>query len=191
MTAWHATRFRRRSTRTHGTARAFGALLLGLWSIACTSYVPRRADQRLAPATRVRLAAVTPFAVRPPAGAADSAEGTQPVCHVTFLEGDLERTTGDTLVFRNVERVTAAVPPVSASEPAASQTSRAPSRCGVRGQGAVVVRTTEMALTQRAFSGTRTTLLLVGIAAVLVALAGLAASGLETGFPASSGGISY
>ena len=190
MTAWHATSLRRRSTRAHGTARAFGALLLSLWSIACTSYAPRRADQRLAPATRVRLAAATPFAVRPPAGAADSAAGTLPVCQVTFLEGDLERTAGDTLVFRSVERVTAAVPPVSASEPAASRTAGEASRCGLRGPGAVVVRTTEMALTQRGVSGTRTTLLLVGIAAVLVGLAGLAASGIETGFP-SSGGTSY
>ena len=154
-----------RSTRMRRGAVAW---VLMLWSQACVTSRPMSANASIPSDAEIHIRSSSPFELT---RQTDSLPAVK-VCCVTAVTGKLVRVAGDTVVI-------------------ARGSGYAVMSDGTRVGGVdelTVVRTSETEVTVRRVDGTRTMLLLVGIAAVLFGLAALAASQMEFGFPDSGGG---
>lgn len=158
-----------RSTRTR---RASIAMALAIWSQACAVHRPIPPDGSIRPGSSVRIRSATPLGIT---RQTDSLP-TMTVCCTTTVEGKLVRIVGDTIILDRGSRVAVM-----------SNLSR------ISGQPEIlaVVRTPGTEVTVRQTDRGRTTALILGIAAILVGLAALAASQIDYGFPESGGGPSF
>ncbi|HEX6626677.1 MAG TPA: hypothetical protein VF105_01865 [Gemmatimonadaceae bacterium] len=158
---------------SRSSRRRRGAIALGLttWSQACVAHRATNANEAFRVSSDVRIRSAAPLQLTrqtdtlPPIA----------VCCVTTVEGRLVRVAGDTLI---VER--------GSGVALNSQLNR------VKGSHEVltVVRNSATEVAVREVDRTRTTLLVVGITAVLIGLAALAASQIEYSFP-NGGGTSF
>jgi hypothetical protein len=142
-------------------------MALAIWSQACA--VNRTiADASIRPGTDVRIHAATPLGIT---RQTDSLQ-TMTVCCTTTVEGKFVRIAGDTIILDRGSGVAVM-----------------PNLTRISGQPEVlaVVRTPGTEVTVRETDRGRTTALILGIAAVLVGLAALAASQIDYGFPESGG----
>jgi hypothetical protein len=145
---------------------AASVALSSLFSVqACHAY------QRPAPAngisydSRVRVRSAQPFIVLPAAASASGTERRE--CRATIVEGHVSRVSADSVTFQGLRAV------VPANGDAAS--------CQWARSSTVIVPIGGTDVTVNRFSGKRTVVLLLVIAASLVALAALAASQIEYG----------
>ena len=157
--------------RAHSSACAVAALGLSVWACACTTYAAPRAGRPLSSASRIRVESPEPIQILPPAGSLTAG----PLCRVARLDGKLERMSGDTLVFREVNQVMLLA--------GATRTDK----CPRVESGAMVVRTEEMRVSERRSSPWRTTALVLTVFAILVGFAAAGASQIDPGFPPSEG----
>jgi hypothetical protein len=159
--------------RGHSLSRAVAALGLSVWTFACSTYAAPRAGRPLSSASRIRVQSPEPIQIFPPAGSPTAGS----LCRVARIDGRLERTAGDTLVFRTVDHVMT-VPGTSRSH-----------NCPRFESGVMVVRTDDMRLWEQRVSPGRTTALVLTICAILVGLAAAGASQIDPGFPPSDGTV--
>ena len=158
-----------RSTRNR---RAVIAMALAIWSEACAVQRVIPPDGSIRPGSDVRIRSATPL------GITRQADSLPPVavCCTTTVEGKFVRVAGDTIVLDRGSRV-AVMSNLS--------------RISGQPENLAVVRTPATEVTVRQIDRGRTTALLIGIAAVLVGLAALAAGQIDYGFPDSGGGPSF
>jgi hypothetical protein len=120
----------------------------------------------------VRVRSAEPFTLSQP----NAASMLETVCRVTAVDGFVVRMVGDTLVLGHPHDVTVAV-----------ESGTGARRCP-EGEDVTLILTPAMAVTEKQVDRGRTTALLVGLAAALVAFAAYAASNIDPGFPPSGGG---
>lgn len=157
------------STRTR---RAAVAMALAIWSQACAVHRTIPPHGSIDPGTNVRIRSVGPLAILRLTDSLPS----MAVCCTTMVEGKLVRVVGDTIIVDRGSRVTVT-----------SNLSRIPGEPEILS----VVRTPGTEVTVRQTDRGRTTALIIGIAAVLIGLAALAASQIDYGFPDTGGGPSF
>lgn len=156
-------------SRSIRTRRA--AIALAIWSQACVVHRPIPADASFRDGTDLRIRSVAPLELT---RQTDSLPAIT-VCCVTTVEGKFVRAAGDTIVLARGSGVAIN-----------SNLNRTQGYHEIL----TVVRTSGTDITVRQVDRTRTTLLLLGIAAALVGLAAYAASQIEYSWP-NSGGTSY
>lgn len=149
--------------RATNMPRGVLAILLTAWSQGCYAY-QRPANAGALPYNAgVELRSTSPFAVR----LAVERRAAEVVCHATLVRGAVRHMWGDTLLIDLSSAPIAAVEPNGAT------------RACPRGGVVLVERSSAAALTQATLEGTRTTLMLLGIAAVVVGFLAYAASQIE------------
>jgi hypothetical protein len=158
-----------RSTRTR---RAVIAMALAIWSEACAVHRSIPPDGSIRPGSDVRVSSMTPLQIT---RQTDSLPPV-PACCTTTVEGRFVRAAGDTIFLDRGSRVAVM-----------SNLTRVPGQPEIL----AVVRTPGTEVTVRQTDGGRTTALIIGIAAVLIGLAALAASQMDYGLPESGGGPSF
>jgi len=156
-----------RSTRTRRAAIA-----MALWSQACVVHRPIPPDGSIRPGSDVRIRSTTPLEIT------RQTDSLLPVaaCCTTTVEGRFVRVAGDTIILDRGSRVAVT-----------SNLTRIPGHTEIL----AVVRTPGTEVTVRQTDRGRTTALIIGIAAVLIGLAALAASQMDYGLPESGGGPSF
>ena len=148
------------------------ALVVCLSAIGCTVYGPPPGGT-LTSGRSIRVTSASPMTLGTTEGIASGAS----LCQVSGLDGQLDRELADTLVLRGVHRLTRTA--VTGASPSGQSCPRL--------QGSLLlVRSAESTVTERRVSGKRTTLLLAGIAAAVLAFAALAASQMEYDWGPSS-----
>lgn len=147
-------------------------MVLTAWSQACAVHRPIPPDGSIQPGSNVRIRSATPL------GITRQTDSLPPVavCCMTTVEGRLVRVVGDTIILDRGSGVAVM-----------SNLSHVPGHPEML----AVVRTPGTEVTVRQTDRGRTTALIIGIAAVLVRLAALAASQIDYGFPDSGGGPSF
>jgi hypothetical protein len=158
-----------RSTRTR---RAVIAMAMAIWSQACVALRPIPPDGSIRPGSNVRIHSTTPLEIT------RQTDSLPPVaaCCATTVEGRFVRVAGDTIILDRGSHVAVM-----------SNLTRIPGQPEIL----AVVRTPGTEVTVRQTDRGRTTALIIGIAAVLIGLAALAASQMDYGFPESGGGPSF
>ena len=163
-----ASAVRRSSSRT---TRAVAVTALAAWTQACTVMRPVPSGHAASPRAFVRAEAPAGMTLAAPAGELTA----RPLCLATRVEGEVAHQAGDTLVLARVYR--------AAASPGAA-------RCPqVRG-AAALLRTPDVALSERQLSKGRTAALVVGLLVAVLAFAAYAASQIEYDFSdAGNGGV--
>ncbi|HUQ98756.1 MAG TPA: hypothetical protein VM166_04820 [Gemmatimonadaceae bacterium] len=155
---------------TSRSRRAVIALVLTTWSQACVAMRPAPADLSIPTGSRVRVHSTTPFEVTRQTDTLPARTS----CCVSSVDGRFLYVAGDTIALERAGNFA----PVSDG-------SRIPGSPEVM----KVVRAPGTEVTIRQTDRARTTALILGITAVLLGLAALAASQMELGFPPSDGGF--
>ena len=138
--------------------RAAAGLSLTASLQACVVHHPATVDQSLKPGTELRIRSTSPLKLTRQIDTAAS-----PLCCLTSIEGSLVRVSADTVFFaRRTELILS---------------NRTRIRTSPETLKAVITAGTEV--TVRRVDPARTTILLVGIAAVIIGLAALAASQIQ------------
>ena len=159
-------------SRSSRTRRAAIAMVLAIWSEACAVHRPIPPDGSIRPGSNVRIRATTPLAIT------RQTDSLPPiaVCCTTTVEGKFVGVAGDTIILDRGSRVAVVSNLNRISGPP---------------EILAVVRTPVTEVTVRQTDRGRTTALIIGIAAVLIGLAALAASQIDYGFPENGGGPSF
>jgi hypothetical protein len=160
-----------RMRRSNRTGRSIIALTITVWSQACVVQHPVSSDSALLRGTRLRVRSTQSFLLKESDGDLVSA----PLCRASAVDGTVRKLIGDTVILERAGGIV-----------------NAPDSDGVR-RGCVTrdilafTRTPDMEVTERKTDKGKTTLLLVGIAAGLVALAAYAASQIQYDYPTGTG----
>src|SRR4051812_33819900 len=157
--------------RSNRTGRSIVALVITGWSQACVVQRPVLSDLSPASGASVRVRSTQAFVLNELNGDLVAV----PLCRANGVNGSVRNVAGDTVVLERAGSI------VNAPDPDGVR------RGCLKRDIVAFVRTPDMEVTERKTDKGKTTLLLVGIAAGLVALAAYGASQIQYDYPTGTG----